>query len=324
MRLVKQFCRSLQMLRVSEYCFIVPLILASLWTGSPTAGAQNAGIANGTQKRVIQELPPLGPPERIEPGIIRCEVKLQRGDKTSLLWVYLPEMQPATKIPCVVIAPAGTRLFHGTVLDKGSMPEHLPYVRAGFAVVAYELDGNISDQPVPGEVFAAAKAFHDADAGLVNARAAIDYIEARLPWVDAGRIYAAGHSSAGTMALLLAEHEPRIKACAAFAPICDLEARLEKAIPLLSKPIPDFPAFVHRSSPAVGIRNLRCPTFLFHADDDSNVPTEEVALFAAELHKTNDHVTFVRVPTGNHYESMIKEGVPQAIQWFQKLPSTHP
>jgi hypothetical protein len=45
-----------------------------------------------------------------------------------------------------------------------------------------------------------------------------------------------------------------------------------------------------------------------------------VALFAADLRKTNVQATFVRVPTGNHYDSMVKEGIPQAIQWLKKLP----
>ena len=317
MRSLKRFLRLLRNLRS------VPMVLASLCTVSCAASPQGIGISGGATQRVSRELPPLGPPTKIEPGIIRCEVKVPRGQKTSTLWVYLPETESKEKLPCIVIAPAGTRLFHGMDIGKGDMPEHLPYVRAGFAVVAYELDGSLSEEPTNREVMAAAQAFHDADAGLANARMALDYIEKRLPYVDVNRIYTAGHSSAATMALLLAEHDPRIKACVAFAPVCDLEGRLgEKLIALLSRVTPDYRAFVHRSSPAVGFRDLHCPTFLFHADDDSNVPTAEVALFAAELRKTNVQATFVRVPTGNHYDSMIKEGIPQAIQWLKKLPAS--
>jgi dipeptidyl aminopeptidase/acylaminoacyl peptidase len=39
---------------------------------------------------------------------------------------------------------------------------------------------------------------------------ALDYIAKRLPYVDTNRIYTAGHSSAATMALLLAEHDLRM------------------------------------------------------------------------------------------------------------------
>jgi dipeptidyl aminopeptidase/acylaminoacyl peptidase len=66
---------------------------------------------------------------------------------------------------------------------------------------------------------------------------------------------------------------------------------------------------------------LKCPLFLFHADDDGNIPTEDVAAFAEAVKRTNANVTFARVPTGNHYDSMIEQGIPQAIRWLQSLPS---
>jgi len=39
------------------------------------------------------------------------------------------------------------------------------------------------------------------------------------------------------------------------------------------------------------------------------------------LKKTNPRVTFVRGTHGDHYDSMISEGVPQAIRWLQQLSS---
>ena len=53
-------------------------------------------------------------------------------------------------------------------------------------------------------------------AGLANARTALEFALAKVPKLDAKRIYVAGHSSAATLALLFASHEPRIKACAAW------------------------------------------------------------------------------------------------------------
>jgi hypothetical protein len=49
------------------------------------------------------------------------------------------------------------------------------------------------------------------------------------------------------------------------------------------------------------------------------VPTEQVSRFAELLGRTNRNVTFVRVPTGNHYESMIQEGIPRGIEWLRGL-----
>jgi dipeptidyl aminopeptidase/acylaminoacyl peptidase len=75
-----------------------------------------------------------------------------------------------------------------------------------------------------------------------------------------------------------------------------------------------------RSSPLTNVAKLRCPLFLFHADDDTVVPVRETAAFAEELQQTNSRVTFVRVPKGNHYGSMIQQGIPHAIDWLASIP----
>lgn len=269
-------------------------------------------------------LPPLGAARRLEPGILWYEVTLARGSMTSKLWVYLPEHPATATLPCIFIAPAGTRLFHGMGLGTGDQPEHLPYVRAGFAVVAYELDGPLPERGRRNQdVYVAAQTFKSANAGLDNARTALDYAFARIPNLDHNRIYTAGHSSAGTVSLLVAEHEPRVKACIAYAPVPDIERRLgRRFIQAVAQGIPDYPDFIARSSPINGAAQLRCPVFLFHAADDSNVETIQVADFATQLKKTNSHVTFSQVPSGNHYDSMIQQGIPQGIAWLKRLPAS--
>ncbi len=56
------------------------------------------------------------------------------------------------------------------------------------------------------------EAFRAADAGLINARNALEYTLAKVPEVNAKQLFSVGHSSAGTLALLFAEHEPRLQA----------------------------------------------------------------------------------------------------------------
>lgn len=267
-------------------------------------------------------LPALGPGSEIEPGIRSCEVFLPRAGGVRRLWIYLPARPSGKKLPCVLIAPAGSHLFDGASLGDGSRPEHLPYARAGFAVVAYEVDGDLPEHASGREVLTAARAFREADAGLVNAREALSYALARIPGIDPHRLYTAGHSSAATLSLLVAENEPRVTACIAYAPVCDVPARLgERLLGALSRAIPGYEGFIERRSPQAGVARLRCPVFLFHADDDANVPTREVARFAAALRRTNPRVALVRVSTGNHYRSMIQQGIPRAIDWLRRLPS---
>lgn len=283
--------------------------------GTPRVGAE--------PKRLVGMRPPpaLGPARKLAPGVLFHEVLLARAEGANKLWVYLPEqLRGEEKIPCVIIAPAGSRLFHGMRLTDGDRPEHLPYVRAGFAVIAYEIDGPLIDDPLDHEVAQAVKAFENAEAGLANARLALTYAAAMVPQIDPTRIYSAGHSSAATLSLLVAAHEPKIKACVAFAPVANVAYHLgSQTLNYLSALVPDVREFLARSSPATDPSTLRCPLFLFHAEDDSVVPISGSADFAQQVKKTNPDVTFVRASGGDHYDSMIREGVPQAIKWLKQL-----
>ena len=276
----------------------------------------------GAKKDAPTVLPPLGSARTLEPGVQEYEVALPRGDGTSRLWIYLPTGAASAKVPCLFVGPAGSHMFDGNGLGEGDRAEHLPYVRAGYAVVAYEVDGELPENANDQQTVDAAVAFKDAHAGLSNARAAVDYALARVPGIDPSRLYAAGHSSAGSLALLVAEYDPRITACIAYAPCCNVPKRLgEQTLSVLDNAIDGERDFLTRSSPNTHPEKVRCPLFLFHADDDSNLPTLDVDAFAAQVQQTNSAVTYVKVPTGNHYQSMIDEGVPRAITWLGTLPA---
>ena len=285
--------------------------------------AESSPTAAGEPTAVKQplELPPLGPARKLEKGIDFHEVTLRRDGVPMRVWVYVPEHPADQKLPCVLVAPAGSPLITGMALGEGDRVEHLPYAKAGFVVVSFEMDGPMpAGQPSDRQVIVAAKAFKNAQAGVLNARAAIDFALAKVPAIDPARLYAAGHSSAATLTLLVAADDDRVKACAAFAPVTDVEKRVgRQAIGGLARDIPGYPEFIKASSPQTHVEDLKCPTFLFHATDDSNVPVSETARFAEKLKRTNPRVTFVEVPTGEHYDSMIREGIPRAIKWFRGL-----
>src|SRR5262249_45759290 len=141
---------------------------------------------------------------------------------------------------------------------------------------------------------------------------------AKAPQIDAKRIYVAGHSSAATLALLEAEHEPRIKACVAYAPVTDVESHLGQAIPGLERAVPGIKNFIQFSSPKTHADKLKCRVFLFHAQDDGTVPIRHSTDFAAHVKGTNQDVTLITTAKGGHYISMLREGIPKAITWLQK------
>jgi dienelactone hydrolase len=235
--------------------------------------------------------------------------------------MYLPRNHTG-KLPCIFVAPAGTRLYHGKKLSTEDRAEHLPYVRAGFAVVAYEIDGDMPGDKAINECTTSIKQFIKADGGIDNAKLAIDATLDSMPEIDRERLYTAGHSSAGTLALLVAENDPRIKACAAFAPCCDVRARIGKpTINALALLVPECKGFFDHYSPDAGVKNLHCPVFLFHAKDDHIISSFEVGYFADQLKKTNSRVTYVEVPQGDHYDAMIDAGISQAIEWLKTIRS---
>jgi dienelactone hydrolase len=294
--------------------------------------------AAARQPFAVANVPPPAFPERgapvpfEEPGMQLFQTSLGGGSgfpptpgQGGNIWLYLPAGQHAPQsLPCILITGAGTTLLHGLEwgelnLDGGS-DEHLPYVKAGFAVVAYELDGPLDEfSEDETEMQRAYNAFRAAQAGLVNARNALEYTLAKVPEVDPKRIYTAGHSSAATTALLFAEHDNRLAGCIAFAPCIDLMARFTPVgVRAMSVLFPGAADFVVQSSPKTHESRLNCPVFLFHAEDDSNVPCQDSRDCEKRLKGLGKNVTLVTVPTGDHYDSMIEQGIPRAIDWLRQ------
>jgi dipeptidyl aminopeptidase/acylaminoacyl peptidase len=285
---------------------------------SPTPVVQATRPIEGKSEPIV--FPDLGPSRLIQPGIQFREATLRRGSVPMRIWYYQPE-KVSGKMALVLIPPAGSTLFVGMGLADGDRAEHYPYAKAGFAVASFEIDGHVPNlESAPDAiVLNGARQFRDAQAGIANAKVTLDFILAKVPEIDPSRIHIAGHSSAATLALLAASQEPRITACAAYAPATDVDARLAPAIPALDRAIPGYREFLHFSSPKTHVAELKCPVFLFHAEDDSTIPISQTRQFAALLKKTNPNVTLVTTPKGGHYESMISEGIPKGIEWLRQV-----
>lgn len=271
-------------------------------------------------------LPDRGPMRTLLPGVEFTELRLNVPSGVAghedRLYVYLPpgHHEPRS-LPCVLIAPGGSNMLCGIGLGADDQPEHTPYVLAGFAVVAYELDGALPkhDDVTAAQLRPAMKQFGAAQAGLVNARNALDFIAHKMPEIDPERIYAAGHSSAATMALMLAQHEPRIKGCVAYAPWCDPEAHYRSENLRVRLNLPGAFSLLAQWSPRRHEEKIHCPVFLFHARDDSDIPFHETTEFAERLRRLGKRVTFEAVNFGDHYDSMIGQGIPQGVAWLAAL-----
>ncbi len=285
--------------------------------------AQSAKTNSNVQEQIYniktQKIysPTIGNPKKISNGVLVYEIKLKNENQTNNVWIYLPQKPAKAKIPCVLIAPAGSHLIDGSSLGEGSSAEHIPYVKAGFAVIAYDIDGEAEDDS-EASLIKAAKAFKNSNAGLINEENALDYALAKFPVVDSEQIYIAGHSSAATHALLVAANEPRIKGAIAYAPATDIEKFIGAGLDAFDDYISGFHKFISQSSPINNISKIKVPVFLFHSEADSTVSIKMTEDFSEKLNQSNANVTFVKAKSGDHYSSMIKEGIPKGIEWLNK------
>ncbi len=260
-------------------------------------------------------------------------IQIKQGSgpgKTMQFRVYLPIAQsPAQSIPCVLLAPAGTNLLHGNPLDADNYhDEALPYSEAGMAVVCFSLDGEMTVDQSAGErpymlaLSVAYRQFIAAKAGVVNGRNALEFALAKLPQVNPKMIYSAGHSSAGTVSLLMAANDERLAGAIAFAPATDLNIRLDGLAQdrTARSLLPGISAYLRTGSPITYVDRYKCPLFVFHARDDSNEPFQNTEKFVNKLKAHSAKVEFAVVNSGDHYDSMIQSGIPQAINWIRSQP----
>lgn len=272
---------------------------------------------------------PKGPRTKIEIITVNLGVINQNSRSPGFsmsMRVYLPPGEhPDKSLGCVLVAPAGSNLLTGNGVDAPDYhDETLPYVKAGYVAITYSLDGALpAKQNATDAQFANAyREFAAAYAGVANARNAFEFVLAKLPQVNPERIFAAGHSSAAVVSLLFAEHEPRLKGCIAYAAASDVEKRLAPALndPAVPRLLSGIREFAKRSSPRTHMAHLNCPVFVFHARDDSNEPFATSERFVGDLKQLGKKVTFEQTPRGDHYDSMIKQGIPKAIAWLKALP----
>jgi dienelactone hydrolase len=246
------------------------------------------------------------------------------------LWILLPPRMPSEagavtpgSQGCVFFVPTNGMICGGMYLAEEDLVDCAPYAEAGFIVIAYEVDGFIYDADDPFEVQQEYAHYKASRAGLVNAEHAIQYVLARLPEVDPGRLYAAGHSMSGSLALRLAAHDDRITGCVAYAPEIDLspywnDGREQALNDQLGDD--EAVAFLDHYSPFIQEEQIQCDLFLFHARDDELVEfhvTQSYAERMAEL--PGRELEFHIANSGGHSDAMRDEGIPAGVQFLRKI-----
>jgi acetyl esterase/lipase len=123
--------------------------------------------------------------------------------------------------------------------------------------------------------------------------AAAKYL-ASLEYVDASRIYLGGHSTGGTLALLVAAaSEKQFRAVFALGPVEDVRGYGADVLPF---ELTNFKESALRA-PQRWLKDIHCPTFVFEGTQKSNI----ASLRALEKQCTNPLIKFTPIDGETHF-----------------------
>lgn len=139
--------------------------------------------------------------------------------------------------------------------------------------------------------------------------AAADYL-GRLPYVDPQRIYLGGHSTGGTLVLLVAATSDRFRAVFSFGPVSRASLYGEEFIPANFRRLP---AWEERSrAPIEWLSSIRSPTFVI---EGAGFQTNDEDLRLMRGASTNPNIRFIPVSGANHFSVLApaNEMIARAI-----------
>jgi dienelactone hydrolase len=277
----------------------------------------------------VKQLPGLGTIHN-DPEVMVYQVAFPRGTYVSRFLVFLPTKPAKPKLPCLFIAPSATAPLYGQTIDEETVVywHYINYAKAGYAVIAYDVDGYIDQIGRINEttlgtqpdkiVINSLKAYKASDAGVLNAKLAIDYAVARLPQIDPDAMYTAGSGAGGTISLMVAATDKRIKAAIAYSPTTDVPKQYSSLVETISKAVPGYKDFIDRSSPHRNIEKMNKPIFIFHDDRLTTASLEDTTNFVALVKKNNPLISLTHdqdkeFPNG---DGMTSTSINQAIEWL--------
>jgi hypothetical protein len=196
--------------------------------------------------------PPALPEKGDGPGVDEYNVAFDGeflGHPMSMT-VYVPkgEHGPAS-LACVLAPAASMGELNGRTRNEHDDPYKL-LAQNGLVTVCFDVS-KWSDNVRPQDPQAGTVEFIENDAGYYFARNALDFVLARMAFVDPQRMYAVGHGAAARASLYWAAIDPRIHAVATYDPVLDVAKHLFQPAAELGQSLrlADLDAFVKKTSP---------------------------------------------------------------------------
>jgi dipeptidyl aminopeptidase/acylaminoacyl peptidase len=235
-----------------------------------------------------QPYAPIKPP----PGV--TEVEYPSGDLRLKAWANHPA-DVTRKHPAVLF------LHGGFAFDQDDWDLGQPYRDAGFIVLSPMLRGE-NGQP------GAFTFFYDE---VDDVLAAADYL-GKLPYVDAGRLYLAGSSAGGTLALLAAMTPRRFRAAASFSASPD-QVLLCKHAKNAARDIPidvNDRRELQLRSPLAYAGSFKCPVRIYYATQDHFVLTSQRTAALAKEQGLDVEAVQIEGDHGTAVPPAIKLSIP--------------
>lgn len=264
---------------------------------APVVEVQHEDYAQARSRfrsNLLRKGPAPQPWSPVKPPAEVVEVEYPSGDLRLRAWVNRPA-EVSRKHPAVLF------LHGGFAFDLDDWEVSRPFRDAGFVVLTPMLRAE-NGQPGSFTLF-----YDEVDDVL----AAAEFLS-NQPYVDAGRLYVAGSSAGGTLALLAAEASKRFRAAASYSASPD-QALLVKHAKMDLPFDKGNPRELQLRSPLAYATSFKCPVRIYFATRDHFVLTSQRT---AELAKERGlDVEAVRIE-GDH-GSIVPAGIKQSISFFQ-------
>jgi dienelactone hydrolase len=213
-------------------------------------------------------------------------------------WVSSPLVAGGPRQPAVLF------LHGGFAFDEEDWIMARPFRDAGYVVMTPMLRGENGLQ-------GAYTMFYDEVDDVLAAAEAL----AALPHVDPNRVYVAGHSAGGTLALLAAMTSTRFRAASSFSGSPDQIAFAQRAADVVPFDAQDPREFQMRS-PLAFPRSFKCPVRLYHGDRGSEFLLAPASQKVARLARAAGLDVEAVTVSGDHMSAVLP-AMRRCIQFFQ-------
>lgn len=131
--------------------------------------------------------------------------------------------------------------------------------------------------------------------------AAAKWLE-KQPYVDPKRIYLGGHSTGGTLALLVTEASPRFRATFAFGPVDDVRGYGADS-GFLPYDLSDKTESLVRS-PGYWVDSVRTPTWIIEGGEQGNIESLRAIEAVAERLPSRSNLHFIEIQGATHFSDL--------------------